>query len=113
MLNGRIQAALYYARKKRRARIAGTPALLDAPVISGTPTVGQTLTCSTGDWSNSPISYQYIWRRDGTIIEGASSEDYLLVEDDAGAEINCTVRAGNRNGSGGATSESVGPVAEA
>lgn len=112
-MNGRIQAALYYARKRRRGRIAGTPAITDAPVISGTPMVGQTLTCSTGDWTNSPIAYKYQWRRDDLIIDGADSEDYVLVEDDTDAEINCTVRAVNRNGSGGATSESVGPVAAA
>lgn len=107
----RTVAALHYARKRRRARIAGTPAATVAPVVTGTTTVGETLSCSTGTWTNTPVGYAYAWRRDAELIDGANAEDYELVEADEGAEINCTVKASNRNGVGGATSESVGPVA--
>jgi len=33
------------------------------PGVSGTPTVGQTLTGSEGSWSNTPTSFAYQWLR--------------------------------------------------
>lgn len=109
---GKLQAALYYARKQRRARQAASPANTVAPEISGTPTVGQELTVDEGTWTGSPV-FRYEWRRDGSVIAGADEASYTLVEDDEGAEITCTVRASNGSGVAGATSEAVGPVAAA
>jgi len=48
-----------------------------APTISGSPNVGQLLTCSPGDWfGTTPINYGYQWRRDGVAIAGAISSTY-------------------------------------
>ncbi len=110
---GRLQASLFHARAQRRSRAAGAPANTSAPSISGTTTVGQTLTVDEGTWSNSPTAYRYVWRRDGAIISGANAATYELVAEDEGASINCTVIAVNGNGSQGATADAVGPVAGA
>lgn len=109
---GKLQAALYYARKQRRARQAASPTNTVAPEISGTTTVGQELTVDEGTWTGSPV-FRYEWRRDAEIIAGATEASYTLVEDDVDAEITATVRASNGSGVAGATSEAVGPVAAA
>ncbi len=45
-----------------------------APVVSGTPAVGQTLSCSTGAWTGEPApTYTYAWLRNGAAIPGASA----------------------------------------
>lgn len=45
---------------------SGSPPAIggNAPSISGTPRLGQTLTADTGQWLNSPTSYSYQWKRD-------------------------------------------------
>jgi hypothetical protein len=90
------------------------PANTVLPAISGTPTVGQTLTASTGTWTGTPtITYGYQWKRAGTAISGATSSTYLLVTADLGTLVTVTVTATNGAGSTGATSASVGPIAAA
>jgi hypothetical protein len=42
---------------------AGAPSNQTAPAITGTAQEGQTLTCSTGTWTNSPTGYAYQWKR--------------------------------------------------
>lgn len=69
-----------------------------APAITGTPTVGQTLTVSNGTWTNSPTSFAYQWRRNGSDIAGATANTYALVSDDAGTMISCLVTATNADG---------------
>ena len=82
------------------------------PVISGTTTVGQTLT-STGDtWTGFPTpTYAYQWNRGGSAISGATASSYLLVTADGGATITVTVTASNSSGNASATSAGVGPIA--
>jgi len=87
------------------------PANTVAPVASGTATVGQTLSCTTGTWTGSPTpTYAYQWKRDGVNIGSATSSTYLLVSADAGAMITCTVTATNTAGAVSATSNSLGAV---
>lgn len=81
-----------------------------APVISGTPTVGQTLTSTTGTWTGSPtITYAYQWKSGASNV-GTNANIYVLVTGDIGANITCVVTATNPGGSTNATSNSLGPV---
>ena len=87
------------------------PVLSASPVVTGTPAVGQTLSCSQGVWFNSPTSYTYQWLRDGTVISGATASTYVVVSGDLGHSISCTVTATNAFGSTPATSNAVVIVA--
>ena len=82
-----------------------------APVASGTTTVGQTLSVTTGTWTNTPLSYVYQWYRDGSPIGGATSNTYLLVTADTGAYLACLVTATNASGSNATSSNALGPIA--
>ena len=66
---------------------AGTPS------VSGSGTVGQTLTASTGTWSPTPTSFTYQWQRNGSAIANATSPSYQIVGEDFGAYITVTVTA--------------------
>jgi hypothetical protein len=88
------------------------PANSVLPAITGTPTVGQTLTASTGTWSGSP-TFTRQWKRNGVNIAGATAATYLLVVGDATTTITVTVTATNAFGSTPATSAGVGPIAAA
>ncbi|MBS1675991.1 MAG: hypothetical protein JST08_01270 [Actinobacteria bacterium] len=64
------------------------------PGVSGTPAVGETLTCNNGTWANSP-SFGYEWLRNGTPISGATFQSYELVAADEGKALQCRVIATN------------------
>jgi hypothetical protein len=75
------------------------------PTITGTPAVGQVLTCATGTWvGQAPIGYTYEWRRAGTPIPGAGASTYTVVAADLDATLGCVVHA--LNGAGSATAGS-------
>lgn len=80
------------------------------PSISGTPTVGQTLTGADGTISNGAVSAR-AWLRAGTPISGATGSTYLLDAADNGALITFRVTATGAGGSAQATSSAVGPIA--
>lgn len=81
-----------------------------APTISGSATVGSTLTVSNGSWSTTPDSYAYQWKRAGTAISGATSATYVVVSADLGQQITCTVTASKTGYTGSAaTSSAVTP----
>ncbi len=87
----------------------GVPVDSTPPVISGTPTAGTTLSCSTGTWTNTPTSFTYQWSRDGTPIAGATNSTYTVRTLDEGLTLTCTVTAYNAAGAGPpATSRGVG-----
>ncbi len=76
-----------------------------APVVSGTATVGQTLSCTTGTWTgDATIVFTYQWQRAGVNIGSATSSTYLLVDADYGSAIRCRVTG--TNGAGNATANS-------
>lgn len=74
---------------------------LELPVVSGTPTQGQTLTTTHGLWSGSPTSFAYQWQRCnpmlGTCIDIplATSSSYLLTLTDVGSIVRSRVTATN------------------
>ncbi len=73
--------------------------------MSGTATVGQTLSCTTGTWTgDATIVFTYQWQRAGVNIGSATSSTYLLVDADYGSAIRCRVTG--TNGAGNATANS-------
>lgn len=86
------------------------PANSVLPVISGTLTVGQTLSVTDGTWSPTPVSYTYQWKRDGASISAALAATYVLVIADQGAAITCAVTAINASGSATATSAATAAI---
>ncbi len=90
------------------ALVPKAPANTAAPVASGTPAVGQTLSCARGTWTGSPApTYSYAWLRDGTPIAGASATTYTVQAADQGNGVTCRVTATNRNGSAAAISNTL------
>jgi hypothetical protein len=61
------------------------------PTISGTPTVGQTLTADVGEWAPEDVTLTYQWKRSGSAISGATGSTRLLTSSDAGKTITVTV----------------------
>jgi hypothetical protein len=71
------------------------------PVITGTPSPGQTLTCQHGTWTNSPTGYTYQWNLDGTAVTTATATaTYVVPAAAAGHALTCTVVASNGGGPG-------------
>ena len=90
------------------------PSNSSPPVISGTATIGQTLSTSTGAWSGSPpISYAYQWEvcdPSCRHIVGATTSSFTLTKSQASDRVSVVVTASNSVGSAQATSSEVGPV---
>jgi hypothetical protein len=78
--------------------VAPAPVNTGAPTLSGTPALGQTLTCSTGTWANSPTSFSYVWLRSGVPIAGQTGGTYVVQSADEGHAISCQVTASNGGG---------------
>jgi hypothetical protein len=68
------------------------------PVISGTATVGSTLSSTNGNWTYVPQSYTRQWRRGGVNIGGATAATYLLQPADSGTTITMQLVAHNAAG---------------
>lgn len=83
------------------------------PVVSGTPTVGQTLSSTSGTWNGYPApTFGYQWVRGAaTNISGATSSTYQLVDADYNTTVKCTVTATNSAGSASATSAATATIA--
>jgi hypothetical protein len=89
------------------SRLLNRPVNLVAPAISGTPTVGQTLTMTDGTWDGFPsLVYTRQWLRDGAPIAGVTGSTYVLVDADAGHVISAAVTV--QNAFGGTTAVSSG-----
>ncbi len=87
------------------------PANSTVPTISGTAQVGQTLTATTGTWTNNPTSFTYQWNRAGTAISGATGSSYVPVTADIGNTLTVSITAANTGGSSPpATSAPTGAV---
>ena len=90
------------------------PVNATAPIVSGTPRQGQSLSASTGTWTPLGASYTYQWQHDtgsGFVdIAGASGSTVLLQGADIGSYLRVIVTATNGNGHASATSSGVGPV---
>lgn len=91
------------------------------PRISGSPTVGSTLTASQGSWTGSPTSFAYQWLRcprDGGLpngsncaaIGGATTTQYVAQTADVGLRLRVRVTATNADGSATAASNATSRV---
>ena len=90
------------------AQTYSAPANVGAPVISGTTTLGSTLSSTTGAWNGNPTpTYGYQWRRNAVNIPSATGSTYVLVLADSAAAITCVVTATNALGSSSATSNTI------
>lgn len=83
-----------------------------APVVTGTATVGQTLTTTNGTWTAAPAitGFTYQWQRGASNIGGATSSTYVLQTADIGNTVRCVVTATNPVGSTSANSNSTATV---
>ena len=90
------------------AMVRREPANASAPVVTGTPAVGQTLQCAIGSWTGIPkLVYTQQWLRDGTAIAGATTAAYVVQAGDLGHSLACQVTATNELGSASAISNTV------
>jgi Ca2+-binding RTX toxin-like protein len=87
------------------SRVA-VPRNLTPPTITGSPGVGQTVTCTPGTWKDAE-SFAYRWNRDGAPVPGATGSTYLVPAGDASHVLTCTVTATGDGGSASATSAPV------
>jgi hypothetical protein len=87
------------------------------PTISGSAAIGQTLGAVPGTWLGFPTAFTYQWERcDGTgsncvAIVGATSQSYIVSEDDANATLRLLVGTQNPYGVGTATTAQSAVVA--
>jgi hypothetical protein len=113
-----LLAALLAAAGAQAMRNAA-PVSTAPPTISGTTTVGQTLTASEGTWSNAPTSFAYQWLRcnggGNSCVNAANGtqKTYTLVGTDAGHTMRVRVTATNADGSSSAQSAQTAAIASA
>lgn len=73
-----------------------------APVVSGGPSVGATLSCTTGTWANAPTSYSYQWEADTgsgyTDLVGETANTLDTTGMSNGDDVRCKVTATNIDG---------------
>ena len=91
--------------------VTSLPSNTIAPVISGSPFVGSTLTTTNGTWTGFPApTFTYQWLRNGAVIGGATSIMYATQLADVGQPITCRVTGTNSVGSVDAISNVITPT---
>ncbi|MCL3837345.1 hypothetical protein [Aeromicrobium duanguangcaii] len=81
------------------------------PTITGTPTVGSTLSAARGTWFPTiGVDFGYQWLRNGTPIDGATASTYRLRDVDSGQAISVRVIATVQGAQESATSTPTAPV---
>ena len=83
------------------------PVNTTAPAVTGTATVGSTLSCTMGNWNYAPTSYAYQWLRNGANIVGATASTRVLAAADRGTNVSCRVTATNPAGATAAVSNAI------
>jgi hypothetical protein len=88
------------------------PTNYSLPVVSGTTTVGQTLSSTTGGWNGYPSpTYAYQWVRGASNIANATSATYPLIDLDYNNTIKVIVIASNSAGNATANSVATANIA--
>lgn len=104
---------------KRYIRLSVTtlpPVNTVLPTITGSAVMGQTLTASSGSWTDGGETYTctYQWTRNGVDISGATSATYRLLDlADVSATLGVRIVAANEIGSTTSSSTGTGPIATA
>ena len=86
------------------------------PTISGTATVGSTLTANPGTWTGSSITFAYQWRQcdasgaNCTTITAATGNTYVIASGDVGHTIRVAVTGTDATGSNTVTSAQTATV---
>ncbi len=99
-----------YVFSSANVSVSNAPKNLSLPVISGSPTVGQTLSTSNGVWTSNPTSFSYGWQHcdssglNCSVITGATGSSYTVSAADSGFTIRSSVTAINSVGSATAVS---------
>ena len=76
-----------------------------APAVTGTATVGSTLTTTNGTWTGAPApTFTYQWQRATVDISGETASTYVVQAADAGLSVRCVVTATNSLGAVSANS---------
>jgi len=89
------------------------------PTISGTPTVGSTLTANPGTWTGTSITFAYQWQRcdasgaNCNHIRNAASTTYVIANEDIGHTIRVSVTATDATGPNTVTSAQTAVVTTA
>jgi hypothetical protein len=101
------------------AAAAATFASSGQPALTGTPTDGQTLQASTGNWTQTPASVTYQWQRCNpngrlcTPIAGATAQTYTAGASDTGHALLVVVHASLGNAAQDALSLATRAIAPA
>jgi hypothetical protein len=78
------------------------PLEVEPPRVSGSPSVGEALSCLRGVWTGTPPpAFSYQWLRDGTAIPNAAGSVYTVELGDEGHVLACEVTATNSEGTAG------------
>lgn len=100
-LSVRVSAAKGgYTTVSRTSAGVAVPRVLTVPstvTISGTGTVGETLTAVPGTWGPGSVTFSYQWLRGGTPLAGATARTYRPVAADAGKVVSVRI-TGARSG---------------
>ena len=78
-----------------------------APVVSGSTGLGDLLSCTTGTWAGTSITYTYQWKRGGVDIVGATASTHTIVALDQGTNVTCLVTATNTAGANSQVSNTI------
>ncbi|MDR1711342.1 MAG: hypothetical protein LBR58_05745, partial [Propionibacteriaceae bacterium] len=90
---GKVKITVYAGSKKKTYSIAVAQIVAPSavPVVSGTLTVGETLSVDPGTWGPAPVTLSYQWYRGSKAIAGATGATYVLDAADAGKTIKVKV----------------------
>jgi hypothetical protein len=97
---------------------SGAPVNISPPTVTGSTTLGQSVSTTTGSWTNSPAGYSYQWQdcdRSGpncVNIAGATSSTFTLASIAVGDTIRSVVTATNSAGSTSASSDPTSSITD-
>jgi hypothetical protein len=117
-INADGQTAAVSAATDAVSAAAGPPNTAP-PTISGTTTVGSTLTANPGTWTGTSITFAYQWQRCDTAgancapITGATNTTYVLANEDADHTLKVAVTATDATGPNTVTSAQTATVTSA